>query len=292
MQLVRLPNIFTAVADPLAGALAVGATVGQTVSILSVMAASACIYAGGIVLNDWHDYRQDLRERPHRPLPSGRISRWRALIVAITLFVAGLGLVNGAGKEATSIAGLLVIAVLLYDVLLKDLPIAPAIMGICRGLNLFMGMMVVTASPGSAAPVSGMRPFLVLIMWAYILGVTAFARREALLSEKNRLIAGAGIALVAAASLLGMRVFFPGVAVHISGEVLVLLLLGGIGWRMMQAVLKPEPRRVQAAVKTAIMGIIVLDASMVAMLRDWPASLLVLVLLIPAVWLGRWLYST
>ncbi len=33
------------------------------------------IYAAGIALNDVFDYEIDLKERPGRPLPSGRVSR-------------------------------------------------------------------------------------------------------------------------------------------------------------------------------------------------------------------------
>jgi 4-hydroxybenzoate polyprenyltransferase len=49
---------------------------------------------------------------------------------------------------------------------------------------------------------------------------------------------------------------------------------------------------VQLAVKTAVLGIVVLDAAMVAFVAPIAASVLVLVLLAPAIWLGRWLYTT
>ena len=36
-----------------------------------------CLYAAGMVLNDAFDAELDARERPERPIPSGRISRSR-----------------------------------------------------------------------------------------------------------------------------------------------------------------------------------------------------------------------
>jgi 4-hydroxybenzoate polyprenyltransferase len=48
---------------------------------------------------------------------------------------------------------------------------------------------------------------------------------------------------------------------------------------------------VQAAVKRAILSLIALDAVLATGLVGWP-GLLILVLAPPALWLGRWVYST
>ena len=75
LQLVRLPNVFTAAADSLAGWLLVGGGLAEPGRWLPLSAASMAIYAAGIALNDVFDYEIDLDERPGRPLPSGRVSR-------------------------------------------------------------------------------------------------------------------------------------------------------------------------------------------------------------------------
>ena len=142
-ELGRLPDVFTAMADPLAGALVVGASWRQTGSMAVVMLASACLCAGGAVLNDWSDFKKDLTERPNRPLPSKRIRRFHALLLAIGLFGAG-GVLTTVPGPATRLVGLLLIAaILLYDILMKEVPIAPAAMGVCRSLNLLLGMTLV-----------------------------------------------------------------------------------------------------------------------------------------------------
>ena len=74
-QLVRLPNVFTALADICLGALVAGTTDVPRMAFVCVLLASACLYSGGMVWNDFFDVEQDRRERPFRPLPSGRISR-------------------------------------------------------------------------------------------------------------------------------------------------------------------------------------------------------------------------
>lgn len=292
LELVRLPNVFTAVADPLAGALVAGAGWRDNGSVLNdigktivIMLASACFYSGGLILNDWHDYRRDLVERPQRPLPSGRISRWRALTAAITLLAAGQLLASAMGPAAGGVGLLLVVCILMYDILMKDIPIAPALMGAARGLNLLLGMVLFEAAD---AP----RLYLVIALGLYVLGVTVFARRETGLSRKDQLLLGVGFTAGALLLLALLRLFFAEEAPFSSGAIWLALLTGVVGYTMTQAILTPSPVRIQRAVKTAIFGIILFDASIVAFGRGLPLSLLVAALVIPAIWFGKRLYST
>jgi 4-hydroxybenzoate polyprenyltransferase len=64
-----------------------------------------------------------------------------------------------------------------------------------------------------------------------------------------------------------------------------------VGIPIWRAIERPEPAYVQAAVKTAILGIIGLDAVLATAISGM-GGLWILVLLIPAIALGRWLYST
>jgi hypothetical protein len=60
----------------------------------------------------------------------------------------------------------------------------------------------------------------------------------------------------------------------------------------MAALFSPRPELIQSAVKTGILGIILFDAAIVAFMCGLAVSLPLLLLLIPAVWLGKWIYST
>jgi 4-hydroxybenzoate polyprenyltransferase len=57
------------------------------------------------------------------------------------------------------------------------------------------------------------------------------------------------------------------------------------------AIRNPTPRRVQAAVKRCVLGLILFDAVLATALAGI-AGILLAVLLIPAIYLGRWVYST
>jgi hypothetical protein len=62
--------------------------------------------------------------------------------------------------------------------------------------------------------------------------------------------------------------------------------------RCFTAVLDPTPERVQAAVKHSILSLIWLDAAVALAVAPWHDAIAVAALLIPALLLGRWVYST
>src|SRR5262245_24632863 len=73
-RLFRLPNVFTALADVAMGYFFIERAIARLDVFLALLGASACLYTAGMVLNDVYDLEIDRRERPSRPLPSGRIS--------------------------------------------------------------------------------------------------------------------------------------------------------------------------------------------------------------------------
>jgi 4-hydroxybenzoate polyprenyltransferase len=289
LQLVRLPNVFTALADPLAGALVVGATWRDTPSILLVMLAGACLYAGGIALNDWNDYKRDLKERPHRPLPSGRIRRMYALGGALLLLGAGTGIGMLLGGDTRTVAILLALAIVSYDILVKHLPIAPGVMGLCRGLNLLLGMTVIGDLGLGPANIN---LYLVTMLIVYVTGITLVARRETDPQADRLMWGGAITTWTGVMGVALLHLLYPQTARHVVGLLWSAPLIFAVGYKTSQALLTPAPQTVQAAVKTTILCIIVMDAAMVAFTRGLLPSLLVIVLLLPAMRLGRWLYST
>ena len=74
LQLVRLPNVFTAMADILLGYLFTHESLEPAEHFALLLAASSLLYMAGMVLNDFFDREQDARERPFRPIPSGKVS--------------------------------------------------------------------------------------------------------------------------------------------------------------------------------------------------------------------------
>jgi hypothetical protein len=70
------------------------------------------------------------------------------------------------------------------------------------------------------------------------------------------------------------------------------LLLFTILRRSFTAAFKPSPTAVQIAVKQALLSIIMLDAAATLMVRGPYWALAIVVLLVPSIALGKWVYST
>lgn len=293
-QLLRLPNVFTAFADiGLAAAVGVAVYPGRhdpaywsTVLLLAV--ASGSLYLAGMVWNDVFDLAEDRRDRPFRPLPSGRVTVRTAAVLGSLLVAAGVGLAAAAGALAYGLG--LAAAVLAYDGGLKRTPLGPVAMAVCRFLNVLLGLTVV---PDDVFP-TPLRVHLAGVVGVYIVGVTWFARTEATDSNRRQLLAAAGVMAVSLALALTLRNRLPPDAAGPGGVLFPYLLVAFgflVGLPISRAVRRPGPKEVQAAVKRCVLGLVVLDAVLATAFVGLP-GLMLLLLLPPAVVLGKWVYST
>ncbi|HET6354828.1 UbiA family prenyltransferase [Streptomyces sp.] len=93
-----MPALFTVPGDALTGAAVTGRRPNRGTA--RAVCTSLCFHEAGMALNDWADRNLDAIERPHRPLPSGRITPVAALAAAGGLTAAGLTFAAGAGRPA------------------------------------------------------------------------------------------------------------------------------------------------------------------------------------------------
>ncbi|MET7622811.1 UbiA family prenyltransferase, partial [Streptomyces sp. NPDC005408] len=110
-----------------------------------------CLYEAGMALNDWADREVDAVERPHRPIPSGRVSASGAFAAAGALTAMGLGLAALAGRPALVVATALSGAVWSYDLYFKQTAGGPAAMAAARGLDLVLGAVATGSAPARRA---------------------------------------------------------------------------------------------------------------------------------------------
>ncbi|WP_445277691.1 SCO3242 family prenyltransferase [Streptomyces sp. DSM 41033] len=153
-ELLRVSALFTVPGDALAGAAAVGRRPDRGTAL--AIGASLCLYEAGMALNDWADREEDAVDRPHRPIPSGRIAPGAALAAAGVLTAAGLALAGRAGRPALAVASGLAATVWAYDLRLKHTRLGPAAMASARTLDLLLGATAtagagVTATSGTTA---------------------------------------------------------------------------------------------------------------------------------------------
>jgi 4-hydroxybenzoate polyprenyltransferase len=282
LDLLRPANVATAWADVLAGAAvagAGGALALESRTLVSLLVATTCLYAGGIVLNDVFDRKVDAQERPERPIPSGRVATWEASLLGALLLASGVTAAAVTGTAPGLVAGAIVLAVLSYDVGAKHHPfIGPINMGLCRALNLLLGIAAAPAVLRHAWPL-GLLPLI------YIAAVTTASRgevhgaRRPVLVAANGLIGGVilalvGLVLIRATTGLTPAHFTP---LHSAWAV---ALAGYLAWRVIptfgRAARTLAPGDIRAAVRTGVLSLVLLNAVVAASYAGIMESLTVL----------------
>ena len=255
LELVRPANVVTAVADVLAGYAVAGRANGPALPWL--LAATVCLYAGGVVLNDFFDREFDAIERPERPIPSGRVPAPRAAALGAALLAAGMVAAARGTWPAGAIAAAIAVLVVLYDARLKRHAIAgPVNMGLCRGLNLLLGVAAVPAALAGSWPIA-------VISVVYIAAVTTVSRGEVHGGK-------AGAAAVALISLGGVLTALTviGLGAGGRGEIAALVLTALLGYRVLPPFWRvhndPRPLVIRRAVKTGVLSLVLVDAAISA----------------------------
>ncbi len=294
-ELVRLPNVFTAMADIFAGYWLLSHHLEFTPTLAWLLLSSAALYSAGIVFNDAHDLEIDRVERPARPLPSGRISLRTAIVFGVILSAFGVIGAGFAGREMelsfrhpVIVSLILLVMILMYDFVSKQTPLGPLNMGACRALNLLLGASAGSAAQAGEAP--SLLAFLAVGTLLFVASLTLISRGEVGGLRQWRSIAGmSGIALA--------TVLIGGLSITASNNsdftmVLWLALAVHLARVSLRVLRYPTPVFVRYAVKTYVMSIVVLDAIMASAAHGWRAGLVILALMVPALFLGRWVYST
>lgn len=254
LELLRPPNVVTAIADVLAGYAVAGR--GEPARLPWLLASTACLYAGGVVLNDYFDRGVDAVERPERPIPSGRVPAGRAGVLGFALLGAGIGAAFCATPAAGAVALAVAACVVLYDARAKRHAfVGPLTMGVCRGLNLVLGMAAVPAAATGHWTIA-------LLSVAYIAGVTMVSRGEVHGGRKP-------IAALALVALGGVVVSLAAIGLRSSaGLIPALVLAAALAWRVMPpfaAVYRdPRPMVIRRAVKAGVLSLVLLDAALSA----------------------------
>ncbi len=251
LELIRPANVVTAVADVLAGYAVAGLANGRALPWL--VGATACLYAGGVVLNDYFDRALDAVERPERPIPSRRVRPATAAILGFGLLALGVGSAFQATREAGAVAGGIAALIVLYDAWSKRHGVlGPVNMGLCRGVNLLLGMAAVPSALAGHWPLG-------LLALVYIAAVTIVSRGEV---HGGKL----GAAALALVSLAGVVAALAVLALG-AGEraVVALMLTAVLAWR----VLPPfwtvyrisRPAEIRRAVRAGVLSLVILDAA-------------------------------
>jgi hypothetical protein len=179
LELGRVSNLPTVASNVLAAAALTGAPMAP-VPLGVTLLAGALFYVGGMVLNDAFDAGIDARERPGRPIPSGRATRSAVFRLGFALLGAGLALLLALATSGVAAGGWLLpaagagtaVAVVAYDRFHKGIAWSPVVMGLCRAGLYALGAFAVTGRPPTAIAAAA------LLLLLYVVGLTHIARFE------------------------------------------------------------------------------------------------------------------
>ena len=247
--------------------------------IILLVISTACLYGGGIVFNDVFDIKKDRINRPERVIPSGKLSLQEAKNIGITLFVIGIIAAFFVSVYSGFIAVLIMLSALLYDKYAKhNTFLGPLNMGLCRGLNLILGMSI-SIDLENQYLLIGILPIL------FISAITLTAQKET--KGKNKL--AIGIAMILDASIvLGFWLLSKYFNFSLKNAFVFLLLWYGVNaFFKLNAIIKNSPKLIMKAVKIGVISIIALDASYVAGFSSVYMALIVLCLLPVSIFLSK-----
>jgi hypothetical protein len=111
------------------------------------------------------------------------------------------------------------------------------------------------------------------------------------MSSQTALTGAAGVMLAALILGLAVPVWLPSPTTSVFFPYLLVVLGFLLGIPASHAIAKPTPANVQSAVKRALFGLVILDAVLATALVG-TVGLAILLLLLPSLYLGRWLYAT
>lgn len=293
LRLMRPANIVTSVADVLAGIAIAGYftnlpfVTNSFYPVVLLCLSTMGLYGGGIVFNDVFDAELDKTERPERAIPSGLVSKGEATALGIFLLLWGIGFGYAHSPQSGLLAVFIAFFALLYNRVSKHYNFfGPLNMGICRGLNLLLGISIITGA---------------LIQWyylaavpvLYIFSITMISRGEVHGGNTKNLYTGASLYLIVIMAIytISSQQAIPG-----DSKPYTLIFLLPFAWMifkpLMVAIKDPVGKNIGAAVKAGVISLILMDAAWAAAFGAIYPALFIACLLPVSLGFSKWFAVT
>ena len=293
LTLFRLPNVFTAPSNILAGYYAVVEPANASGLHLGILIiCSILLYLSGIVLNDYFDIEVDRRERPLRPLPAGTVSKRKVLLIGIVFIIAANFISLLVSTSTFIIAAILSGTIVSYDYRMKYSVYGPGMMGAARALNVMLGSSPIFLTTVLNINNSARIAVVTVSLFVFVFAISRLSRKEIDETDKVRTAKGsflmifAVLAIIIVSGLVG--VFLKDLFANMALFAIIMIIT-------FKPLLQRQPlssKDIQRTIKTMVLSIIVLDSAFVSGSAGTAYGLVTLMLIMPAIILSRKFYVT
>lgn len=291
LVLVRLPNLFTLPSNILVGMAIVSSlafTLTSFTQFLLLVTISVLLYCVGIVLNDLYDFDIDKKERPNRPLPSGKISRRSAIVLVAIFSTLALILSLQVSFSTLVISSILFSVIFGYDKYLKNTHAGPFTIASARVMNILLGTSVSLRSVDSYSQIVTLT-FVLIITFVYVSLIGFISKYEVHgFSDKTKLLLPPAIVatVISSITLFSLMGFFK------LESLIILSLFSFIMIISFSRIYRRDSGRTQQIVRNMILSIIVLDSTFLTGIIGIELGLVVLTLMAPLLVLANKMYMT
>lgn len=291
LVLVRLPNLFTLPSNILVGMATVSSlafTLTSFTQFLLLVTISVLLYCVGIVLNDLYDFDIDKKERPNRPLPSGKISRRSAIVLVAIFSTIALILSVQVSFSTLVISSILFSVIFGYDKYLKNTHAGPFTIASARVMNILLGTSVSLRSVDSYSQIVTLT-FVLIITFVYVSLIGFISRYEVHgFSDNTKLLLPPAIV----ATVISSIILFSLMGFFKLESLIILSLFSFIMIISFSRIYRRDSGRTQQIVRNMILSIIVLDSTFLTGIIGIELGLVVLTLMAPLLVLANKMYMT
>jgi 4-hydroxybenzoate polyprenyltransferase len=280
LQLFRIPGVVTAISNILFGFFAIRISETAWLSLPLLIACSGSLYLAGMILNDFFDYKTDKTERPFRPLPSGKISKNKALMLGV-FFITSANIWSFFVSTQSLFLSIIMSGLIFFynKGAKKIIPLGISILCLIRFLNILLGTSIETITTQSL-----LLPIPLAILVA---GISTLSSVETKSATKQVILFNS--ITLAATVLVMLTIFYE----RLGGVLLTFLTIFVISTVLPTVMLKGKTSlSVQKIVTFQLLSIIILDATMTVMFVEVFYGLVIISLYLPAFFLGKKIYVT
>ncbi|HEX9319496.1 MAG TPA: UbiA family prenyltransferase [Nitrososphaeraceae archaeon] len=291
LTLIRFPNLFTVPSNVIVGFVQLFTLSKiETWNLVALITISVLLYIIGIILNDYFDINVDRRERPSRPLPSGRISTRAALTIVLFATFSVIVLSSFISTFTIIISSIILITILAYDYWLKNTIYGSFTIATSRVLNVTLGFsQAIFTIPRNEEIL--IRVIVILVsMFIYVTALTYLSRFEVgiLNSKTNILTSLVLISLVPILAGTFTIIGFFKLDLFLNLTIFVLMILYTfINWHR-----SLDSFEIRKVVKNLVLSIIILDSVFISGTIGFEYGLLLMLMLAPAILFSRKFYVT